>query len=111
MKSSSEVGAIIQRMVEKIVSDYAPQKVILYGSYAYGTPHRDSDIDLLIIKDTPERFLDRWVAVRRLLTGMHRSLPLEPLVLTPQELEDRLAVGDQFIAEILRKGKVLYAAS
>ena len=40
MKGSPEVGAIIQKMVEKIVSDYAPQKVILYGSYAYGTPHR-----------------------------------------------------------------------
>jgi len=42
---------------------------------------------------------------------MHRSLPLEPLVLTPQEVENRLAVGDQFIAEIMKKGKVLYAAS
>ena len=111
MKGSPEVRAIIQKMVEKIVSDYAPQKVILYGSYAYGTPHRDSDVDLLIIKDTPERFLDRWITVHRLLTGMHRSLPLEPLVLTPREIEGRLAVGDQFIVEILKKGKVLYAAS
>ena len=111
MKGSPEVWAIIQKMVEKIISDYAPEKVILYGSYAHGAPHRDNDIDLLIIKDTPERFLDRWVAVHRLLTGMHRSLPLEPLVLTPQEVEGRLAIGDQFIAEILRKGKVLYATS
>jgi len=111
VKGSPKVRAIIQRIVEKIVSDYVPQKVILYGSYAYGTPHRDSDIDLLIIKDTPERFLDRWVTVHRILTGMHRSLPLESLVLTPQEVEGRLAIGDRFIAEILEKGKVLYAAS
>ena len=102
---------MIQAMVEKIVSDYAPQKVILFGSYAYGTPHRDSDIDLLIIKDTPERFLERWVAVRRILSDPARTVPLETLVLTPEEVDRRLAVGDQFVAEILKKGKVLYASA
>jgi hypothetical protein len=65
---------------------------------------------MLIVKETSERFLDRWVTVHRILTGLHRSLPVEPLVLTPQELENRLAVGDQFIAEIVEKGTILYAA-
>jgi predicted nucleotidyltransferase len=97
-------------MLAKLVAHYAPQKVILFGSYAYGKPDKDSDIDLLVIKDTPERFIDRWGTVHRILTGTHRSLPLEPLVLTPQEVESRLAAGDQFIAEILEKGKVLYGA-
>jgi predicted nucleotidyltransferase len=97
-------------MVEKIVADYAPQKVILFGSYAYGEPDPDSDIDMLIVKETSERFLDRWMTVQRIITGLHRSLPVEPLVLTPQELENRLTVGDQFIAEILKRGMVLYAA-
>ena len=100
----------ISKMVEKIVADYAPQKVILFGSYAYGDPDPDSDIDMLIVKETAERFLDRWVTVQRIITGLHRSLPVEPLVLTPQELEKRLAVGDQFIAQILERGTVLYAA-
>ncbi len=111
MKGSPEVWAMVQAMVEKIVSDYAPQKVILYGSYAYGTPHRDSDIDLLIIKDTRERFLDRWVAVRHILSDATRTVPLETLVLTPEEVDRRLAVGDQFVAEILEKGEVLYASA
>ncbi len=111
MKGSPGVWAIIQKMVEKIVSDYTPQKVILYGSYAYGTPHRDSDIDLLIIKDTPERFLDRWAAIRRILSDPTRTVPLETLVLTPEEVDRRLTIGDQFIAEILEKGKVLYASA
>ena len=97
-------------MLARLVADYAPQKVILFGSYAYGSPEPDSDIDMLIIKETPERFLDRWVTVHRILTGLHRSLPIEPLVLTPQEVENRLAMGDQFISEILEKGTVLYAA-
>lgn len=101
---------VIRQMLKKLVAEYAPQKVILFGSYARGEPGPDSDIDLLIIKETSERFLDRWTTVQRILSGMHRSLPVEALVLTPQEVERRLAIGDQFIAEILEKGEVLYAA-
>jgi predicted nucleotidyltransferase len=97
-------------MLEKLLAEYAPEKVVLFGSYAYGVPRAESDIDLLIIKETSERFLDRWVTVQRILTGTHRALPVETLVLTPQEIQHRLAVGDQFITEILAKGKVLYAA-
>jgi predicted nucleotidyltransferase len=93
-----------------IQSEYAPQKVVLFGSYAYGTPGPDSDIDLLIIKETPERFIDRWVMVQRILTGMHQSLPVETLVLTPEEIQRRLTIGDHFIREILEKGEILYAA-
>ena len=110
MTRSREMCEIINRMVEKLVAEYAPQRIVLFGSYAYGNPGPDSDIDFLIIKETKERFIDRWVTVHHILTGTHQSLPLEPLVLTPQELEKRLAIGDQFIAEILEKGEVLYAS-
>jgi fatty-acyl-CoA synthase len=105
-----DIGAVIQNMVHKLIDEYSPQKVILFGSHAYGTPGPDSDIDLLIIKKTSTRFIDRWVVVQRILTGTHRALPVETLVLTPREVEKRLANGDQFIAEILEKGKVLYGA-
>ncbi len=94
----------------KLIAEHAPQKVVLFGSHAYGTPGPDSNIDLLIIKETPERFLHHWVTMQRILTGTHRALPVGTLVLTPQEIEHRLAIGDQFIAEILEKGEVLYAA-
>ena len=110
MAVSAEVEKVIQGIVEKLHAGYAPQRVILFGSYAYGNPRPDSDIDLLIIKETPERFIDRWVTVRRILSDPKRKLPLETLVLTPQEVSKRLAIGDQFVAEILEKGKVLYAA-
>jgi predicted nucleotidyltransferase len=50
--------------------------MVLFGSHAYGKPGPDSDIDLLIIKETPEHFLDRWVTVQRILTGTHRALPV-----------------------------------
>jgi predicted nucleotidyltransferase len=110
MVASKEAQRIIQDILEKLLAGYAPQKVILFGSYAYGNPRPDSDIDLLIIKDTSERFIDRWVTVRRILSDPQRKAPLETLVLTPQEVSGRLAVGDQFLAEILEKGEVLYAA-
>ena len=110
MASSQQARDVIQQIVEKLVSGYAPRKVILFGSYAYGDPMPDSDIDLLIIKETPERFIDRWVTVRRILSDPKRMVPLETLVLTPQEVSRRLAIGDQFLAEIMEKGEVLYAA-
>ena len=110
MAVSQESKVIIQTILRKLVAEYAPQQVILFGSYAYGIPGPDSDIDLLIVKETLQRFIDRWVTVHRILTGTHPSLPLETLVLTPRELARRLALGDQFIAEILDKGEVLYVA-
>ncbi len=51
---------IIQEIVRKLVAEYAPQKVILFGSYAYGEPLETSDIDLLIVKETDKRAIERW---------------------------------------------------
>lgn len=65
---------------------------------------------MLIIKETNKRFIDRWIEVRRIISDSTRRIAIETLVLTPQEISERLACGDQFIAEILEKGKVLYAA-
>jgi predicted nucleotidyltransferase len=110
MTAAEEIEVITQEMLAKLVATYRPQKVILFGSCAYGRPHADSDIDLLIIKETSERLIDRWVTVRRILSDPKRTVGLEVLVLTPQEVENRLSIGDQFIAEILEKGRVLYAA-
>ncbi len=107
---ASEVREVIQDILEKLLAGYAPQKVILFGSYAYGNPRPDSDIDLLIVKETSERLIDRWVTVRRLLSDSKRMIPLETLVLTPEEISMRLAIGDQFLAEIMGKGEVLHVA-
>lgn len=106
-----DVKEIIEEIVRRLVAGYRPQKVILFGSHASGTARPDSDIDLLIIKETSERFIDRWVAVRRLLSDPNRRIGLDTIVLSPREIEERLAIGDQVIAEILEKGQVLYAES
>jgi predicted nucleotidyltransferase len=100
----------IERILRKIVEGYRPLKIILFGSYAYGTPDESSDIDMLIIKETRARLIDRFVEVKRLVADPNRRIPFEPIVLTPGELERRLAIGDQFIQEIMTRGKVLYAA-
>ena len=95
----------IERIVRRIAEGYRPIKVILFGSYAYDEPTADSDIDLLIVKDTPDRFIDRWVAVRELIADPKRRIPVEPIVVTPDELDRRLAKGDQFFQEIVARGK------
>ncbi len=110
MNGDGQMRVVIQEIVRRLVAEYTPQKVVLFGSYAYGEPDEDSDIDLLIIKDTSERFLERSARVRKVVAGAHRRIPFEPIVLTPQELKQRLEIGDQFIAEIFQKGEILYAA-
>ena len=89
---------------------YQPQKVILFGSYAWGNARADSDIDLLVVKDTQERMVDRCAEVRRIVSDPNRFIGLKLLVLTPEEVSERTAIGDQFIAEIMERGQVLYAS-
>jgi predicted nucleotidyltransferase len=110
MPGDGRIREAIEAIVARLVAHYAPQKIILFGSYAHGQPDEDSDIDLLIIKDTPERFVDRMTTVRRLTQGTHRFIPFDPFVYTPGEVRQCLEEGDQFLAEILEKGEVLYAA-
>ncbi|MBI4487559.1 MAG: nucleotidyltransferase domain-containing protein [Deltaproteobacteria bacterium] len=110
MNGDRQTRAVIQKIVQRLVARYAPEKIVLFGSYAYGQPDADSDIDLLIIKATKERFFKRLDRVRRVATGTHPHIPFEPIVLTPVEIQERLKAGDQFLSEILQKGEVLYAA-
>ncbi len=99
---------VILDIVDRIKKNYRPQKIILFGSYAYGQPHRDSDIDLMVVKETSERPIDRRVNVSRIVSDPKRLVPFGVIVLTPQELSDRLNRGDQFIAEIIKNGRILY---
>lgn len=110
MKHEIKVQGLIHGIVEKIAKEYQPIKIVLFGSYAGGQPDPDSDIDLLIIKDTSERPIDRRVAVARIVSDPKRLIPVEPIVLTPQEIRHRLEAGDQFLKEILNHGEPLYEA-
>jgi predicted nucleotidyltransferase len=84
--------------------EYHAQKVILYGSYARGDMTTDSDVDLLVIAPTHERFFERMATVRRLLRDFRKGLAIAPLVFTEEEINQRKKKGDQFITEILETG-------
>lgn len=103
-----EIKSILTEIVEKLKNEYKPLKIILFGSYAYGNPTGDSDIDLLILKNTTEKRVDRFVQVKKIIYSPVRKVPVSPLVYTPTELEERLRIGDDFIKEIIKKGVVLY---
>ena len=109
MLTEAQLDQVLQEVVTILRTHYEPDEVILFGSYAYGRPHSDSDLDLFIVKDSSARPVDRQILVRRLLRKINYQLPLTVIVMTPEETKQRMAIGDQFINEILTKGKVLYA--
>ena len=108
MKGKGAAQEAILRMVDKIRAGYDPERIILFGSYAYGEPTEDSDIDLFIVKDDPRPPIDRRLAVKRLLREENRYYSLEVLVYRPEELRERLA-WDDFLQEVVSAGEELYA--
>lgn len=108
MKQFQSKEAIIRNITKKIVENYKPNKIILFGSYAYGNPRKDSDIDLLIIKKTKARHIDRAVRIREIIKDENRLVAIEPLVYSPREISKRMKIEDDFIMTIMEKGVVLY---
>jgi uncharacterized protein len=98
----------IRRIAQRIGEHFRPSKVILYGSHAAGKPTRDSDVDLLVIMETPLRGVMQAAAIRR---AIDFPFPTDLLVRTPQQIEERLSLGDPFVEEILSEGLVLYEAA
>lgn len=95
----------IRKITRQIVEKYKPEKIILFGSFAWGKPTKDSDVDLLIVKKTKKRFLARQMEVGRIING---ELPVDTLIRTPSELEKRLDLGDFFYRDIIKKGRYIY---
>ena len=103
------VGKSLRPAIQRIVQELKPEKVILFGSYAYGTPDPHSDVDLLVIMKTKASLKERSWAVSRLL--LPRPFPVDILVKTPEEVKKALGSGDFFLKEIVTRGKVLYDRS
>jgi predicted nucleotidyltransferase len=97
----------IQKIVQQIVAHCHPQKVILFGSYARGTPTADSDVDLLVIMETEEPPLH---AAARIAAAIDHPCALDILVRRPADLEASLARQGVFAIEVLTTGIVLYEA-
>ena len=100
--------ALIRNLVHKIAQHVHPDKVILFGSQAWGGADKGSDVDLLVIMPSVERPAKRSMMIKRALSSV--KAPLDILVRTPLEIEERLALKDPFMTRILEQGKVLYDA-
>lgn len=97
----------LKEMTEKIVAEFKPEKIILFGSRAWGVPGPDSDVDVLVVKETDRSTRE----VAREIDGaiFPRPFPLDLLVYRPDQVEEGQARGDFFIKNILTKGRILYA--
>jgi predicted nucleotidyltransferase len=95
----------MQRIVSQISSNYAPEKIILFGSLASGHTAVAHDIDLLVIKKTDQNPWQRTREVNRLFD---HTAPIDLLVYTPEEISARIAMNDFFILDIMEHGKVVY---
>mgnify|MGYP000854533340 CR=1 FL=1 len=98
----------IKRVCAQIAREFRPQRIILFGSYAYGEPTPDSDVDLLVVMPLEGRAMDKAVEISRRLE--HR-FPIDLLVRSPEELRQRLAWNDFFLREATEKGVVMYDAA
>ena len=98
--------AVIQEIVDRIVASVNPRKIILFGSHAYGKPHADSDVDILVIMESPLPRYKRAVPIYNALAGL--LVPKDIVAYTPEEVEKWSDVPQAFITSIMNKGKILY---
>jgi len=98
----------IEHMAQFISEQFNPEKIILFGTYAYGNPTPESDVDLLIIVPSDN---NTWELGIEISSALDHTFPLDIVVKTDREISDRLAQNDFFIQEIMNKGTVLYERS
>lgn len=96
----------IQRYCDAIAASFHPHRIILFGSYAYGIPTEDSDVDVLVVmSEKPELGHRPALAIRERIPA---DFPVDIMVRAPAFIRDRLKEGDCFLEEITTKGKVMY---
>lgn len=109
--TSSITLSSINRLSSFIADEFQPEKIILFGSHAYGNPNAQSDVDLLVImpfQGSP--FRQAGIVLNQVVKSIG-VMPLDLSVRTPEQVNDRLSIGDSFIQEIIQRGRVLYEAN
>ncbi|NPV75199.1 MAG: nucleotidyltransferase domain-containing protein [Anaerolineae bacterium] len=96
---------IIRELVSRIAVGFKPIRIILFGSYAYGEPRPESDVDLLVVMETPLRESVQALQIRQSINPL---FGVDFFVITPERLTQRLLWGDSFLKEITEKGVVMY---
>lgn len=89
----------------RVAEAFAPEKIILFGSHAYGAPTDDSDVDLLVIMPFEGKWLYKSVEI---LTRLDPEFPIDLITRRPEEVESRYKSGDPLICDAMNRGKVLY---
>lgn len=97
----------IQRICQRIAQHCKPEKIILFGSHASGQPTSESDVDLLVVMNFAGSPIQQAIKISREL-GL--VTPLDLLVRTPEQIQERLRIEDPFMREIVEHGKVMYEA-
>jgi predicted nucleotidyltransferase len=100
-----EIQEKLQGVVDEIVKEFQPEKIILFGSFAWGEPNPDSDVDLFIVKET-KNTRETARKISRLI--FPRPFPMDIIVYNPNKVRERLAMNDFFLKDIFSKGKFLY---
>ncbi len=100
--------SLIKKLCERIASEFKPEKVILFGSQADGSSTADSDIDLMVIMSYSGSPLHQ---AGEMLKQLKVWMPVDLIVRSAEDIEQRLGQGDRFIREILERGKVMYEAA
>src|SRR5437667_12886305 len=98
----------IKKFTDEVVRRFKPKKIILFGSYAYGRPTEDSDVDLLVIMSGKGRPQDKAFQIR---LAVDADFPMALIVRTPTDVRQRLAWGDCVLREAVEKGMSLYDAA
>jgi predicted nucleotidyltransferase len=95
---------VLGRIADRLKRELGAERVVVYGSVAKGEATRDSDIDLLVIAPSSEKAYLRMARVLEVVEDMSRGIPLSPIVLTPEEVQDRIAQRDSFLRHIFEEG-------
>src|SRR5947209_6285100 len=97
----------IKVLTDAIAREFHPERIILFGSYAYGNPSDDSDVDLLVVLPFAGKPVRKAIEIR---SRINPKIPVDLLVRTPEQIADRIAKNDWFMREIVEKGRTLYEA-
>ncbi len=98
----------IRDLTSRIALEFNPDRIILFGSHAYGQPGEDSDVDILVVLPFKGRSVRKAIEIRN---RVNPEIPVDLIVRTPEEVADRVAKNDWFMREIVEKGRTLYEAA
>lgn len=101
---NEELQNTLKKIASFIKQNFRAEKVILFGSHAYGNPTQDSDIDLLVVMDTNEKFTKEAVKIRIAIDEMLPDKSIDIIVRTPDFITKRIKDNDFFIKDIVTKG-------